>query len=139
MDGQTLASKVIDDVQAAKAAAARELIVDEVHRPAFIRPLRRRDNPGHGGQLAAVLTPQGEAFLAVEALGAQHVVEDGRAPTWLERRPMAQTFAQGRVVAALRLVLQGRTVPTGEAADTAGGEPKAGDDFVHDGAAHFGL
>jgi hypothetical protein len=38
---------------------------------------------------------------------------------------MAQALAQGRVVPVLRLVLQGRTVPAGEPADSAGGEPKA--------------
>jgi hypothetical protein len=35
--------------------------------------------------------------------------------------------------------LQGRTVPAGQSAEAAGGEPKARDDFGHDSASRFGL
>jgi hypothetical protein len=93
-----------------------------------------------GGACAA----QGESFLAIEALGAfviddetfgfEHIVKDRGTPTWLERRPGAQAFAQSRVVATLGPVLEARAVPSGQSAETAGGEPKAREDFVHDGA-----
>ena len=36
MDGQTLAGEVIDERQAAEAATGGQLVVDKVHRPAFI-------------------------------------------------------------------------------------------------------
>jgi hypothetical protein len=58
---------------------------------------------------------------------------------WFEGGPVTETPAQGGVVAALGLVLQGGTVPAGEAADSAKREPKAGDDFCHGSAARFGL
>ena len=42
MDGQTLAGEVIDERQAAEAATGGHLVVDKVHRPAFI------GSSGHG-------------------------------------------------------------------------------------------
>jgi len=36
MDGQTLAGEVIDERQAAEAATGGQLVLDKVHRPAFI-------------------------------------------------------------------------------------------------------
>lgn len=43
-----------------------ELIVNEVRRPEFIKPLRRRDgDASHGWKLAAAFATKGEAFHAV--------------------------------------------------------------------------
>jgi len=42
MDGQALAGEVIDERQAAEAATGGHLVVDKVHRPAFI------GSSGHG-------------------------------------------------------------------------------------------
>ena len=124
--------------------------MDEVHRPTLVRALwLRQGNASQGGQLFSTFTAQGQAFLAVDAFGAlviddeafsfEDIVQDGSAPTRFESGPLAETFAQGGVVAALRLVLQRGTVPASEAADSANGEPKAGDDFSHGSAARFGL
>ena len=74
-----------------------------------------------------------------EPFGFQHIVKDRGAPTWLESRPVAQAFAQSRLVATLGPVLQGRAVPSAQSAETASGEPKAREDFVYDGASRFGL
>ena len=74
-----------------------------------------------------------------ETFGFKYIVKDRSTPTWLASRPVAQTLAQSCLVAALRPVLQGRAVPSGQSAEAAGGEPKAREDFVHDGASRFGL
>jgi hypothetical protein len=150
MDGQALAGEVIDERQAAKAATGGQLVVDEVQRPAFIGSLGHGErHAGHRRPFPAALAPQGESFLAIETLGAsviddetfgfEHIVKDRGTPARLERRPVAQTFAQSRVVAALGPILQGRAVPSGQSAKAASGEPKAREDFVHDGASRFGL
>lgn len=102
---QRVAGKVIDDGEAAEAAAGGELIVDEVHRPALVGSLRRRDgHTGHGRQLLAAFATQREAFLAIKALGAfvvedeafgaQHVVEDGSAPAWKAALPEFEKWPQ---------------------------------------------
>ncbi len=112
MQSQALASEVIDQSQSAEAATVGELVVDEIHAPALVGSgwLRQR-HACNSGQLPAAFTTQGEALLAVktlgalvildEALGFEDIVEDGSAPAWLEGGPMAQTFAQGGIVAAL--------------------------------------
>ena len=57
-------------------------------------------------------------------------MEDRSAPAWFEGGPVTETPAQGAVVAALGLVLQGGTVPAGEAAESAKKEPEAGDELL---------
>jgi len=71
MECEALAGEVIDQGEATEAPAIGELVVDEVHAPAFIgsRWLWQRD-ACDGGQLAAEFAPQGKSFLAVKTLGA---------------------------------------------------------------------
>ena len=148
MDGQALAREVIDERQAAEAATGGQLVVDKVHRPAFIGSSGHGEwHAGHRRQFPAALAPQGESFLTIEALGAfviddetfgfEHRVQDGSTPARLASRPVAQTL--GCVLATLGPVLQERAVPSGQSAEAAGGEPKAREDFVPDGASRFGL
>src|SRR6201988_1897836 len=59
MDGQALASEVIDERQTAKATTGGQLIVDKVHRPAFVGSL------GHGEWYT------GHRRQVPQALGAQ--------------------------------------------------------------------
>ena len=150
MDGQALSGEVIDEGKTAEAAAGGELVVDEIHRPALIGFLGCRErHAGHCRQLPTTFAPQGKSFLSIDTFGAlviddqtfglEDIVQDGSAPARFESRPVAQPLAQGRVVTALRPVLQGRTVPAGQSAEAAGGEPKARDDFGHDSASRFGL
>ena len=94
MECEALACEVIDEGEATEASAVGELVMDEVHAPAFIgsRRLWQRD-ACDGGQLASEFAAQGEAFLAVKALGAfvvddqalrlEHIVEDGQTPSRL--------------------------------------------------------
>ena len=150
MEGEALPGEVVDKGEAAEAAATGELVVNEVHGPALI------GSGGHGkrdasqaGKFTTQLAAQGEAFLAIEAFGAlgvddealgfEDIVEDGSTPARLEGCPMAQTFAQSGIVAALGLVLKGGTVPAGDAAGAALREPKTRDDFRHGRASRFGL
>ena len=74
-----------------------------------------------------------------ETFGLEHIVKDRGTPARLASRPVAQTLAQSRIVAALGPILQGRAVPSGQSAEAASGEPKAREDFVHKGASRFGL
>jgi hypothetical protein len=109
----------------------------------------RQRHARRGRQLATQLAAQGEAFLAIEALGAlvifdqpfgfEDVVKDRRPPARLERGPVAQPRAQSRVIASRRGVLKAGTVPAGEAADTALRKPKANSDLLHGRSARFGL
>ncbi len=76
VQGHALAGGVIDERETAEAAAAGELVVNEVHAPALIG--RRWVGPRDASdrrEFAAVLAAQGEAFLAIEPLGA-FVVDD---------------------------------------------------------------
>lgn len=150
MDSQTLAGKVIDDVQAAEATAGRELVMNEVHAPTLVGTLGgSQGHSGHGWKLLAMLATQGEPFLAVDALGAlvvddkplgfEDVVEDGSAPSWLEGRPVPQAMSQGDIVGGKVLILKAGTVPSRQPTDPACGEPKASDDFLHGRATRFGL
>ena len=147
---QALAGEVIDQREAAEAATAGELVMDEVHAPALVGSgwLRQRD-ASDGREFAAVFATQGKALLTINALGAlvildqplglEDIVKDRRTPARLEGRPMAQPLAQSGVIASGWLVLQAGTVPAGEATEAALREPKAGEDLVHGGSAGLGL
>lgn len=150
MDGQTLTGEVIDDVQAAEAAADGELVMDEVHAPALVGALGcSQGHSGHCWQLFAPLVAKGESFLAVDALSAlvvddkpfgfEDVVEDGCSPPGLESRPVPQAMSQGDIAGGKALILERRAVPTGQAADPTLREPKTRDDFLHGRATRFGL
>ena len=108
MDGQALAGEVVDSVQAAEAAAAGELVVDEVHAPALVGTLSgSQGHSDHGWKLLAALTVQGESFLAVDALGAfvvddkplgfEDVMEDRGALPGLKSRAVPQAMSQGDI------------------------------------------
>ena len=137
MDGQTLTGKVIDKGQAAEAAAISKLIVDEVHGPALIGSSGHKQGNAGRTEVTDAACGAGESFLTIDALGAlviddqafgfEDIMKNRSAPAWFESRPMAQALTQGGVLTALRLVLQGRTVPAGWApADSAGGGPESG-------------
>ena len=100
LDSQALASEVIDERQTPEAATGGQLVVDKVHRPAFIGSLRHGEwHASYRRQFPAAPAPQGESFFTIEALGAfviddqtfgfEHIVQDRGTPTWLERRPGA--------------------------------------------------
>lgn len=67
LETQALGSEIFDQSQAAEAATAGELVMEEVRAPALIesRGLRQRD-----ARAGRELAPKGEAFLAIEPLGA---------------------------------------------------------------------
>ena len=60
MDRQALTGKVIDDGQTTETTSTRELIVDEIHRPALVGTLWLGDgNASQGGQLLSRFAAQG--------------------------------------------------------------------------------
>ena len=117
MDSQALAGKVINDVQAAEATAARELVMNEVHAPALVGTLGgSQGHSGHGWKLLAMLATQGEPLLAIDTLralvvedkplGFEDVVEDRSPPTGLESRPVPQAMSQGDIAGGKVLILK---------------------------------
>src|SRR5262249_62299421 len=67
----TLPGHVIDDVEDTKAAAAHELVVDEIERPAGIRLGLNQDRSTSSHRLAATSAfAHGQALLAIEPVDA---------------------------------------------------------------------
>ena len=68
---QALPGHVIDDIEDAKAAAARELVVDEIERPTGIRLRINQDRSTSSHCLAATSAfAHGQALLAIEPVDA---------------------------------------------------------------------
>ena len=121
---QALAGQVIDQSQAAKAAARSELVGNKIHRPALLGLIRQRPRPtSRSRELSAQLASQAKPLLTIEPLGAlvvfdqplglEDVVQERRAPARLERSPVTQARPQSRVVANRGGVWKTGTVPAG--------------------------
>jgi hypothetical protein len=66
---QAFFGDVIDHVEDAKAPPVRKLVVDEVDRPAGVRPRLDQDRRPHArGPLAALALADGQALFATEPL-----------------------------------------------------------------------
>ena len=150
VQGQALTGEVVHERQAAKAASAGKLVVNEVHAPALVGGGGlRQGHPCDGGELSTAFAAQGKPFLAVKPFGAlviddepfglEHGMQDGRTPARLACRPVPQAFAQRPVVGRQRLVLERGAVPSREPADPALRKPKALSDLVHGRSACLGL
>src|SRR5262249_55406961 len=71
LDRQALPAHVIDDVQRAESAAARQRVAHEVHRPPFIRARWHwKDDASSRRELLAPFASHGEPFLAIDAVDA---------------------------------------------------------------------
>ena len=140
---------VIDNGQRAEAAAIGELVMDEVHAPAFVGAGGWRErHAGVGGEFFAELPAQGKLFLAVESFGVL-VVDDGpfgtedivkhrTAPARMLGGQFFEPLAHGGISGGLRLVLETGAIPTGEPAGAPLGQPKALNGGVHGSASGFG-
>lgn len=126
----TLPGEVIDEGQGAEAATVGELVMDEVHAPAFLGPGGRGyGHAGLGGEFFAELPAQGKLFGAVEPLGAfmvddqafgtEDIVEHRTAPARMLGREGFEPFAHRRIVGRLRLILEAGAIPAREATGAA--------------------
>jgi len=65
-----LAGVVVHDIEDPYSPAGRQLVADEVHRPALVDPAENRHRYPGPGELLAPLRPYLQALLAIEAVGA---------------------------------------------------------------------
>lgn len=144
-----MTGEVIDDGQGAETAAIGELVMDEIHAPAFggARGCWQR-HAGVGGEFFPELPAQGELFFAIKsfgvlvvddrAFGTEHIMEHGTAPAGMLGGQFLESVAHRGISGGLRLILQAGTIPAGEAAGAPLGQPKTLNGGVHGSASSFG-